>query len=80
MSPAIRDANGDAAVAGGWQNATTVLALLSQAAARAPDTVAVVFGEVQTIYPAQLENMVSEDYVEGPRAFAEKRTPNWRNR
>ncbi len=32
-----------------------------------------------TIYPAQLENIQSDDYVEGPRAFAEKRRPNWRN-
>jgi crotonobetainyl-CoA hydratase len=34
---------------------------------------------MRTIYPAQQENMVSQDYVEGPRAFAEKRSPNWRN-
>ena len=32
-----------------------------------------------TIYPAQLENMQSDDYVEGPKAFAEKRRPNWQN-
>jgi crotonobetainyl-CoA hydratase len=35
---------------------------------------------MRTIYPAQQENMQSEDYVEGPRAFAEKRKPNWQNR
>src|SRR5690348_3739204 len=31
-------------------------------------------------YPAQEANLGSEDYVEGPRAFAERRKPNWRNR
>lgn len=35
---------------------------------------------MRTIYPAQQENMDSQDYIEGPRAFAEKRKPNWRNR
>lgn len=35
---------------------------------------------IRTIYPAQRENMESQDYIEGPRAFAEKRKPNWRNR
>jgi crotonobetainyl-CoA hydratase len=31
-------------------------------------------------YPAQEANLRSEDYVEGPKAFAEKRKPQWRNR
>ncbi|MDR3534075.1 MAG: enoyl-CoA hydratase-related protein [Rhodopila sp.] len=35
---------------------------------------------MRTIYPAQQENIESQDYVEGPRAFAEKRKPNWQNR
>jgi len=35
---------------------------------------------MRTIYPAQKENMESEDYIEGPKAFAEKRKPNWRNK
>jgi crotonobetainyl-CoA hydratase len=34
---------------------------------------------MRTIYPAQRENLESQDYIEGPRAFAEKRKPNWRN-
>jgi enoyl-CoA hydratase/carnithine racemase len=34
---------------------------------------------MRTIYPAQQENIESKDYVEGPKAFAEKRKPNWRN-
>jgi crotonobetainyl-CoA hydratase len=33
-----------------------------------------------TIYPAQQENLESQDYIEGPRAFAERRKPNWQNR
>ena len=33
-----------------------------------------------TIYPAQQANLESRDYVEGPRAFAERRRPNWQNR
>jgi crotonobetainyl-CoA hydratase len=35
---------------------------------------------IGTMYPAQQRNRDSQDYVEGPRAFAEKRTPNWQNR
>jgi enoyl-CoA hydratase/carnithine racemase len=35
---------------------------------------------MRTVYPAQRENMESQDYIEGPKAFAEKRKPNWMNR
>ncbi|HET6971862.1 MAG TPA: enoyl-CoA hydratase-related protein [Phenylobacterium sp.] len=35
---------------------------------------------IATIYPAHAANRASEDYVEGPRAFMEKRKPAWRNR
>ena len=31
-------------------------------------------------YPAQQANLNSHDYIEGPRAFAERRKPNWQNR
>jgi crotonobetainyl-CoA hydratase len=31
-------------------------------------------------YPAQEANLKSQDYIEGPRAFAERRKPNWQNR
>jgi len=34
---------------------------------------------IRTTYPAQKANAESQDYIEGPRAFAEKRKPNWRN-
>lgn len=34
---------------------------------------------VSTIYPGQEKNMASQDYIEGPRAFAEKRKPAWQN-
>jgi len=33
-----------------------------------------------TMYPTQQRNIESQDYLEGPRAFAEKRKPNWQNR
>jgi crotonobetainyl-CoA hydratase len=33
-----------------------------------------------TTYPAVKANLESQDYIEGPRAFAERRKPNWRNR
>lgn len=35
---------------------------------------------MRTVYPTQQENVASDDYVEGPRAFAEKRKPNWQNK
>jgi enoyl-CoA hydratase/carnithine racemase len=35
---------------------------------------------MRTVYPAQQENLESQDYLEGPRAFAEKRKPNWQNK
>ncbi len=35
---------------------------------------------LNTRYPMQDEMMGSEDYVEGPKAFAEKRKPNWKNK
>jgi len=35
---------------------------------------------MRTVYPAQQENIASQDYVEGPKAFAEKRKPNWQNK
>src|SRR5690348_870501 len=31
-------------------------------------------------YPAQEANLNSADYIEGPKAFAERRKPAWRNR
>jgi len=31
-------------------------------------------------YPAVKTNLESQDYIEGPRAFAERRKPNWQNR
>ncbi len=33
-----------------------------------------------TTYPAQQANLASQDYIEGPKAFAERRKPNWQNR
>ena len=35
---------------------------------------------VRNFYPAQKANLESQDYIEGPRAFAEKRKPNWQNK
>lgn len=35
---------------------------------------------VRTVYPAQQANLESQDYIEGPKAFAEKRKPRWQNR
>jgi enoyl-CoA hydratase/carnithine racemase len=35
---------------------------------------------IRTVYPAQQANAASQDYIEGPRAFAEKRKPKWQNR
>src|SRR3984893_9294803 len=35
---------------------------------------------MRTVYPAQQENSESQDYIEGPKAFAEKRKPNWLNK
>src|SRR5215471_568334 len=33
-----------------------------------------------TVYPAVQANLDSQDYIEGPKAFAERRKPNWQNR
>ncbi len=33
-----------------------------------------------TTYPAAEANLDSQDYIEGPKAFAERRKPNWQNR
>ena len=35
---------------------------------------------IRTVYPAQQANLESQDYLEGPKAFAGKRKPNWQNR
>jgi crotonobetainyl-CoA hydratase len=35
---------------------------------------------VRKVYPLQQANLDSQDFIEGPRAFAEKRKPNWQNR
>ena len=31
-------------------------------------------------YPAAQANLESQDYIEGPKAFAERRKPEWQNR
>ena len=31
-------------------------------------------------YPAAEANIASQDYIEGPIAFAERRKPEWQNR
>jgi len=33
-----------------------------------------------TTYPAAKANLESQNYIEGPGAFAERRKPNWQNR
>lgn len=35
---------------------------------------------LETVYPGQQANRDSLDFLEGPRAFAEKRKPEWKNR
>jgi enoyl-CoA hydratase/carnithine racemase len=35
---------------------------------------------IRTVYPAQQAMIESEDYIEGPKAFSEKRPPQWKNR
>jgi crotonobetainyl-CoA hydratase len=35
---------------------------------------------MRTVFSAQQDNIDSQDYIEGPRAFAEKRKPDWKNR
>jgi len=35
---------------------------------------------MRKIYPAHRENKDSQDYLEGPKAFAEKRKPVWQNK
>jgi enoyl-CoA hydratase/carnithine racemase len=35
---------------------------------------------MRKIYPAHQQNKDSLDYLEGPKAFAEKRKPNWQNK
>ena len=35
---------------------------------------------LDAVFPIQRHMLVSEDLVEGPRAFAEKRAPNWKGR
>jgi crotonobetainyl-CoA hydratase len=35
---------------------------------------------IRTVFPAQQANAESQDYIEGPKAFADKRKPNWQNK
>lgn len=35
---------------------------------------------ISTVYSVQEQNMASQDFLEGPRAFAEKRKPAWQNK
>jgi enoyl-CoA hydratase/carnithine racemase len=35
---------------------------------------------MRTVYPAHQQNKASLDYREGPKAFAERRKPNWQNK
>ena len=37
-------------------------------------------GAVRNVYTSQAAMIESEDYIEGPKAFSEKRKPNWKNR
>ena len=50
-----------------------------QVACRSLDEPTLAAAMVRT-YPAQEANLKSHDYIEGPRAFAEHRKPDWQNR
>jgi len=39
-----------------------------------------IYKNMRTVFPAQKANLESQDYIEGPRAFAERRKPQWQNR
>ena len=51
-----------------------------QVVMRSLDTPALEVAVKNERYPAQIALMNSEDTVEGPKAFAEKRKPNWKGR